>query len=39
MDITEQKETHAALQQANEQLRMNYRKTRRILEDLKRERP
>ncbi|MCF8090151.1 MAG: PAS domain S-box protein, partial [Desulfotignum sp.] len=36
-DITEQKETHAALHQANEQLRTNYRKTRGILEDLKME--
>jgi PAS domain S-box-containing protein len=34
-DITKQKETYAALHQANKQLRMNYRKTRSILEDLK----
>jgi PAS domain S-box-containing protein len=36
-DITQSKKNYDALQQANEQLRKNYQKTRRILEDLKAE--
>ncbi len=36
-DITRSKKNYDALQQANEQLQKNYRKTSRILEDLKAE--